>query len=158
MRQENHTPIIIGNCAPFRIIERETDNWNPTLKEINEKSYDYVKLNRLSTFIDIGIAPLSLGIAFDGSLILPATKEFIEKEKSLEKFNQTLGYLLIGGIYSEAVQPDNISYGSLFFDGYSKNHGGGSGLIANFHRSIRLKLVGTMDVMKLMNPLSISKN
>lgn len=155
MEEKNHTPIIIGNCRPFRIIERETDNWNASLKEINENEYDYVKLNRMSTFIDIGIAPFSLGIGYDGSLILPATKEFANKENSLEKFNQTLGILLLGGIYSESVQPDNISYGTLFFNGYIKIHGGSSGLIAGFHKSIRSKLVGTMDSIKLLEPKSI---
>lgn len=156
MNDENHIPIIIGNCRPFRIIERETDNWNPTLDQINRNDYDYVKLNRMSTFIDIGIAPFSLGIGYDGSLVLPATKDFSTKENSLEKFNQTLGILLLGGIYSESVQPDNISYGTLFFDGYIKIQGGSTGLIAGFHKSIRNKLVGTMDSISLLEPNSIS--
>lgn len=158
MRDEKHIPIIIGNCRPFRIVVRETDNWNPTLEQINGREYDYVKLNRMSTFIDIGIAPFSLGIGFDGSLVLPATKDFSTKENSLEKFNQTLGILLLGGIYSESVQPDDISYGTLFFDGYIKIHGGSTGLIAGFHKSIRNKLVGTMDSISLLNPISISTN
>lgn len=151
-----HAPIIIGNCLPFRIVQRETDKWNPTLEEINSRNYDYIKLNRLSTFIDIDIAPFSLGIGFDGSLILPASEDFDTKEKALEKFNHSLGILLLGGIYSESVQPDNISYGLLFFDGYSSIHGGGSGLVAGFHKSIRTKLVGTMDVITLLKPKSIS--
>lgn len=156
MRDEEHIPIIIGNCRPFRIVERETDNWNPSLEQINGREYDYVKLNRMSTFIDIGISPFSLGIGFDGSLVLPATKDFSVKENSLEKFNQTLGILLLGGIYSESVQPDNISYGTLFFNGYIKIHGGSTGLIAGFHKSIRNKLVGTMDSISLLNPISLS--
>ncbi|MBL4561767.1 MAG: hypothetical protein JKX79_12375 [Labilibaculum sp.] len=156
MEENNHIPIVIGNCRPFRIIERETDNWNPTLEQINGKDYDYVKLHRMSTFIDIGIAPFSLGIGYDGSLVLPATKDFATKENTLEKFNQTLGILLLGGIYSESVQPDNISYGTLFFNGYIKIHGGSTGLIAGFHKSIRSKLVGTMDAISLLNPKSIS--
>ena len=150
-----HTPIIIGNCKPFRIIERDTDNWQPTLKQINSKEYDYVKLSRMSTFLDIGIRPFSLGIGFDGSLILPAIQDFTNKENALEKFNETLGILLLGGIYSESVQPDNISYGTLFHDGYIKIHGGSSGLVAGFHKAIRNKFVGEMDVIKLFNPQSI---
>ncbi|VXD13406.1 conserved hypothetical protein [Marinoscillum sp. 108] len=156
MNEKNHIPIVIGNCLPFRIIERDTDNWKPTLEEINSRKYDYVKLNRMSTFIDIGIAPFSLGIGYDGSLVLPATEDFRTKENSLDKFNQTLGILLLGGVYSESVQPDNISYGSLFFDGYIKIHGGSEGLVAGFHKSIRSKMVGTLDSIKLLNPKSIS--
>jgi len=47
---------------PPRIVERDTDNWIPTIEQINNKDYDYVKLNRMSTFLDIGIAPFSMGI------------------------------------------------------------------------------------------------
>lgn len=157
MKDDKHIPIVIGNCRPFRIILRDTDKWNPTLEEINNREYDYVKLNRMSMFIDIGIAPFSLGVGFDGSLVLPATKDYSSKENAVEKFNQTLGILLLGGIYSESVQPDNVSYGSLFFDGYIKIHGGSTGLIAGFHKSIRSKLVGTMDSISLLDPQSITK-
>jgi hypothetical protein len=152
----NHIPIVIGNSKPFRLVTRESDVWAPTLEQINGRDYDYVKLNRMSTFIDIGIRPFSLGIGFDGSLILPATEDYKSRENALQKFNEALGILLLGGIYSESVQPENISYGLLHFDGYIKNHGGGTGLIANFHRSIRMKLVGTLDVISLLNPPTVS--
>src|SRR6185503_1582651 len=111
-------PVIIGNYAPFRLVLREGESWNPTLEQVNNNEYDYVKLSRMSTFIDIGIAPFSLGVSFDGSLVLPATKEFRLQETALDKFNETLGILLLGGIYCEAVQPTDISYGSLFIGGY----------------------------------------
>ena len=153
--ENRHIPIIIGNHSPFRIVTRKTDRWSPSLRQINKADYDYVKLNRLSTFIDIGIRPFSLGIAFDGSLILPAIAEFHNKENSLEKFNIFLGTLLLGGIYSESVEPENISYGTLFFDGYSKIHGGGTGYVANFHKSIRTKVVGLLDSIKLLKPKSL---
>ena len=55
MSQDNFIPIIIGNCNPFRIIAREIDKWNPSLDEINTLSYDYVKLNRNSTALDVNI-------------------------------------------------------------------------------------------------------
>jgi hypothetical protein len=152
----NHIPIVIGNSKPFRLVTRDSDVWAPTLEQINRRDYDYVKLNRMSTFIDIGIRPFSLGIGFDGSLILPATEDYKSRENALQKFNETLGILLLGGIYSESVQPENISYGLLHFDGYIKNHGGGTDLIANFHRSIRTKLVGTLDVISLLNPPMVS--
>ena len=153
---KDHTPIIIGNCKPFRLITRELDTWNPTLKELNSRDYDYVKLNRMSTFIDIGIRPLSLGLGFDGSLVLPAIKEYKNKDTATLKFNETLGILLLGGVYSQAVQPEDISYGWLHFDGYIKNHGGATGLVSNFHRSIRTKHVGTIDAINLLNPPTLS--
>lgn len=97
MESEPFIPIIIGNCAPFRIITRESDKWNPSLEEINTLSYDYVKLNRNSTCLDVGISPLSLIIGFDGSLILPCIKPYNTKEGSVYLFNRILGILLLGG-------------------------------------------------------------
>lgn len=152
---QNHIPIIIGNYKPFRLVLRETDNWEPTLEQINNKDYDYVKLNRMSIFVDVGIAPFSLGIGFDGSLILPATADFQNREDALLKFNETLGILLFGGIYCECILPEDVSFGVLHFDGYIKMHGGRKGLLSNFHQSIRTKLVGTIDVIQLLDPQKI---
>ena len=151
----NHVPVIIGNYLPLRFVLRENDYWKPTLEEINNREYDYVKICRLSSFIDIGISPFSLGITFGGSLILPAIESFKNREAAILKFNETLCIMLIGGIYSESVQPTNITYGELFFDGYVKNLGGGSGAISNFHRAIETKYVGTLDVIELLNPKTI---
>lgn len=151
-----HVPIIIGNYFPFRLVLREIDKWEPSIEDINDRTYDYVKLNRMSTFIDVGIAPLSLGIGFDGSLVLPASKEFRTREDALEKFNETLGIFLLGGVYSESMLPTDISYGTLTLDGYAKIHGGGSGAASIFHHSIRTKLVGTLEVINLHTPQTIS--
>lgn len=156
-KQSQHIPVVIGNYAPFRLVLRETDSWNPTLEQINSREYDYVKLCRLSCFIDIGIAPFSLGISFDGSLVLPASPEFRTRESALDKFNETLGILLLGGIYSEAVQPTDISFGTLFFNGYLKQHNGGTGHESVFHKAIQTKYVSTLDVISLLKPKTISK-
>lgn len=155
MEENNRIPIILGNASPFRIIVRETDNWSPTIEEINDRTYDYVKLHRLSTYIDIDIQPYSLGIAFDGSLILPAINEFRDKDKSLDVFNQTLGFLLLGGIYTEAVLPEDISVGSMTLDGYFRSSTSISGAVSNFHQAIRMKHVGALESIKLLNPEEI---
>jgi len=149
---KTHIPIIIGNYSPFRLVLRNEDLWEPTLEEINNISYDYVKLSRLSTFIDVGIAPFSMGIGFDGSLVLPAIPEFQTRDAAINKFNETLGILVLGGIYCEAVQPIDVSYGSLFFDGYVKQHGGSDGYNSSFHHAMKMKLIGTIDAIKLLKP------
>lgn len=156
MNQDNFIPIIIGNCSPFRIITRESDKWNPTLEEINSLTYDYVKLNRNSTALDVNIRPFSLIVGFDGSLILPCISPYNTKEGAANFFNRFLGILLLGGIFSEAVIPDNISYGHMIEEGYNYIDGGGIGLIANFHRSIRLKMVSNFDAIALMEPITIT--
>lgn len=155
-KEENrHIPIVIANYSPFRLVLRKSDSWNPTLEQINNNSYDYVKLSRLATFIDIGISPFSLAFGVDGSLVLPATEKFRNRESAVIIFNETLGILLLGGIYCEAVYPTDISYGELFFDGYIKYRGGGTGGIANFHRSIQMRSLGITDAMSLLDPKTI---
>lgn len=154
--ESKHVPVIIGNYAPFRLVLRDTDTWSPSLEEINTMSYDYVKLSRLSCFIDVGIAPYTLGIGFDGSLVLPALPEYKTREDALSKFNETLGILLLGGVYSEAVHPLDISFGTLFFDGYLKQHNGGYGHEALFHMEIRTKHVSLLNSINLLTPKAIS--
>jgi hypothetical protein len=106
-------------------------------------------------FLDVDIAPYSMAISFDGSFILPAIEKFRNRDTALSKFNETLGILLLGGIYSEAIQPVDISYGTLFLEGYVKQHGGSSGSISNFHSAIRSKTVGIGDVIHLLEPKSV---
>ena len=154
--ESQHVPVIIGNYAPFRLVLRDTDVWSPTLEDINARNYDYVKLCRLSCFINIGIEPFSLGVGFDGSIVLPASPDFRTRESALDKFNETLGIILLGGIYSEAVQPTDISFGTLFFDGYLKQHNGGTGHEASFHKAIQTKHVGNLDVISLLEPTTIT--
>lgn len=156
MEKENFIPIVIGNCAPFRLVLRDTDKWSPTLNEINTLSYDYVKLNRNSTNVDIGIRPFSLIIGFDGSLILPYMPPYNKKETAVNLFNRFLGELLLGGIFSEAVIPDNVSFGHMIVEGYNYIDGGFNGLISNFHQSIRLREVSNLDAIKLLEPITIT--
>lgn len=150
-------PIITGNFKPLRFVLRsKTDLWEPTLEQINKRDYDYVKLHRMSTYFDVGIAPYSLGVCFDGTLVLPALPEFHERSRALVLFNATLTELLLGGIYCEAVTPDDIGYGILSFEAYTRIHGGGSGPSISFHRAARQKHIGTLDVIRLLNPESIT--
>jgi hypothetical protein len=152
---KRHIPVFIGNYSPFRLVLRDEDRWAPTLDEINTNTYDYVKLCRMSTFIDIGIAPFSLGVSFDGSLILPASPDFKTPQQALNKFNETLGIMLLGGLYSESVQPSDVSFGRLHFDGYLKQNGGGVGRSSNFHLAMKTRHLGAHDTIKLLEPTSI---
>ena len=73
-------------------------------------------------------------------------------------FNRVLGTLLLGGLYTEAVHPMDISYGMLHFEGYLKIHGGGNGGTAKFHRAIRTKSVGIDEAIDLLEPIIITKD
>ena len=73
-------PAFIASPLPFRLIKRnEKDIWNPTIEEINNHTYDYVRLHRISGTIDIGLQkPYTMAVTFDGSFILPALKKYEE--------------------------------------------------------------------------------
>jgi hypothetical protein len=145
-------PIITANHKPLRFVLRgESDAWDPTLDQINHRDYDYVKLHRLSTFCNVDIPPFSMGVCYDGTLILPALPLYQEKNQALNKFNEALSELLLGGLYCEAVIPDDIGYGTLTIDGYSKILGGAIGQSGTFHQSARNKSIGILDVIKLID-------
>lgn len=144
--------VITANFSPFRLVLRPNDAWEPTLEQINSRSYDYVRLHRISTYFDVGIAPYSLGVCFDGTLILPAVSQFRDRASALTQFNKTLSELLLGGIYCEAVSPDDIGFGTLSFTAYSRISGGATGPAASLHMAARTKHIGTLDVIKLLKP------
>src|SRR5688500_16500266 len=89
LKNEESVPVILASTSPFRLIKRDrTDNWKPTWDELNKRNYDYVKLSRLSTFIDVGLPnPFSMGVGFDGTLVLPALSQFADRDVVLSVFN-----------------------------------------------------------------------
>jgi len=150
---ENGVPIITACASPFRLVVRgESDKWMATLDDINGRTYDYVKLHRLSTYFDVGIAPFSLGVCYDGTLILPATEEYASRDNAFSKFNQTLAELLVGGIYCEAPQPNDIGYGRMSWEGYARVEGASTGPAAAFRTAARMKMMSELDSMRLLNP------
>ncbi len=154
---ENAVPIITANYRPLRfVLINDTDFWIPTIEQINNRDYDYVKLHRMSTYFDIGIAPYSLGICFDGTLVLPAIPKYYDASHALTLFNRTLSELLLGGVYCEAVTPDDIGYGSLTFTAYTRIIKSGWGPSVSFHTAARLKVIGPLDSIKLLKPETIT--
>jgi len=154
---ESGVAIISANSKPFRLVSRgEDDTWQPTLDEVNSRSYDYVKLHRMSTYLDVGIAPFSLGVCFDGTLVLPAVEQYRDRFAALSKFNQTLVELLIGGMYCEAAEPDDIGYGNLSLEGYTRILGGANGPAAAMHTAARMKMLGSLDNIQLLSPEIVS--
>jgi len=151
-KEHEHVPVITANFAPFRLVLREEDVWNPSIEQINRRTYDYVKLHRMSLFIDIGILPLSLGLRFDGTLVLPATNELANPESALSHFNRFLCDMLLGGVYCEAVSPVDVRLGSLSHSAYCKTIGGNRGRESGFHDAICTTAAGSLDAVQLLKP------
>lgn len=123
--------------APIKLFAKDgRDKWNPSLEQINKGSYDYLKLNRVSGFIDGNVAPYAMLVGFDGTLALPALPEFTEHGKALKIFNRVLLEMLLGGIYTEAAAPADIFQGVLYKTGYVRMYAR-SGQVASLHSALR---------------------
>lgn len=149
-------PIYIANPSPFRLILRdESDAWKCTIQQINSNSYDYVKLHRASKFFDAEIAkPFPLCVAYDGSFILPAVREYSSLEATLSEFNRIFASILLGGVYIEGVEPQDLSQGEMTEVGYFRHvrSFGGNGVL---HQALGNQDAGSSDRIKLIDPPAI---
>ncbi|HAV1762006.1 TPA: hypothetical protein JG913_004520 [Enterobacter hormaechei subsp. steigerwaltii] len=149
----NETPILISNFKPFRLISRdESDEWSPSLDEINNANYNYVKLHRASKFFDANLPkkmPACLG--FDGSLIFPFIEEFQNDDFVVEEVNRILASIFVGGLYVESISPMDVSRGTMNVLGYYR-HSSTYSSRSDFHRAIGECDAGTLASIKLLEP------
>lgn len=115
-------PGYIASPLPFRLIKRSVkDEWNPNIDNINSHTYDYVRLHRISGTIDIGLPkPFTLAVTFDGSFILPAIEKYAEVAVAVDEFNNFFGCLLLGGVFTQAVDATFlqkcVAYKNYYFE------------------------------------------
>jgi len=145
---------IVAFTNPFRLVLRdERDQWSPTLEQINESAYDYVKLHRISTSLDIGLPhPFCLHVSFDGSILLPKIEKLWPVENAVSCVNQVLGEIVLGGIYFDAVLPTDIDQGVLYDTGYFRAHGLAASLTAQLHLALQCKMASTLHSILLHEP------
>lgn len=148
-------PVITGNFAPYRLIMRNTDAWEPTFQEVVNLRYDFGRLHRISTGVDIGIRPFSLMVCFDGTFALPIVGT-PDPEKALALFNRTLSELLIGGLYCEAMSPDDLFWGEASLKAYVRHNGYSRGLHSSRCIALRTRTAGTLEILNLLNPERIT--
>ena len=61
-------PLVMAVSTPLKLIAKDgRDRWKPSLQDINRSTYDYLKLNRASGFIDGNVSPYMMLVGFDGS-------------------------------------------------------------------------------------------
>jgi hypothetical protein len=145
------TPLIMAASAPIKLFAKDKrDRWNPTLEQINNSTYDHLKLNRVSGFIDGNVAPYAMLVGFDGTLALPAFPEFVQHGKALKIFNRVLLEMLLGGIYTEAAAPADIFRGTLYKTGYIRIYAE-SGHSASLHSTLRDRSASSLDNIRLLD-------
>lgn len=146
-------PILISNFKPFRLISRdESDAWEPSLEEINNSTYDYVKLHRASKFFDAHLPkPMPACFGFDGSLIFPFIEEFKNDDLVVEEVNRILASVFLGGVYVESISPLDVSRGSMNVTGYYR-HSSTHSSNSDFHRAIGECDAGSLASIRLLDP------
>jgi hypothetical protein len=154
MKEETNIPAWSGSFTPFRLVARDTDDWSVTLDEVNSMSYDSTKLFRSSLNIDIGIAPLSLIVLFDGTLVLPRCAE-IPKSRALMLFNQHLTDLLLSGLFSGEILPDDVTFGSMNRWGYHR-HDIPSGRYSKLSQALRTRRASPDEAMVLVDAVPLT--
>lgn len=151
------TKIIIANPSPFRLIIRdENDKWEMELEDVNQSSYNYVKLHRSTKAFDANIVkPFPLVVGFDGSYILPACKEYQNLDAVLDEFNRIFAAIFIGGVYIEAIDISNLAFGEINETGYFR-HKQVFGQNPRFHMNLGLNDASSYERMRLLNAEKIN--
>lgn len=150
------TPLVMAVSAPLKLIAKDgRDRWKPTLQKINRSTYDYLKLNRASGFIDGNVAPYMMLVGFDGSLAMPALPEFTKPDAALKIFNRVFLEMLLGGVYTEGALPSDICNGWLFNTGYIRMMGGAS-RNTSLHSSLRDRSASISDNIVLLDQKTIT--
>lgn len=155
MQEADTVPVWSGCFAPLQLVTFDGEEWAPSIEEINARSYDATKLFRTTLNVDVGIAPLSLIVLFDGTLVLPACAE-ISKKQALTIFNRHLANLLLGGVLVEEVAPDDVTPGSLNYWGYHRHHSP-VGHYTKLSQSLRMARGGPDESIMLYRPKTITK-
>ena len=134
---------------------RDTDVWDPSFQDVVDRRYDFGRLHRISTGVDVGILPLSMLVCFDGTLAIPLTGP-PDRDKALAIFNRTLSEALIGGLYCEAMSPNDLCFGEASFQAYVRHNGSSRGLHSGRCISFRTRTVGSLEILDLLEPERIS--
>jgi hypothetical protein len=148
---------LVAYLTPFRMIESDKlAQWELTIEQVNERTWDYVALHEIAGRVDVGLpAPYHLMLARDGALALPPLKEFASQQSAVEFFNRCLASLLIGGIYCEAITPDGLDIGCIIDRRYIRNYSFGQAAPNRFHQQIRCRQASSLEAIALYQPRTI---
>ena len=155
---KRRVPCLVAYLHPFRMIESETlTEWEVTIAEVNNKSWNYVALHEVAGGIDVELPnPYGLVLARDGALALPPLDDLRSHQAAVSYFNQCLAGLLIGGVYCEAVTPDGLDVGSIIDWRYIRIHESGQAAANRFHEQIRCRQASSLEAIALYRPRTIS--
>lgn len=113
-------PVVLAAPRSVGLICRDdSDEWRMEPGELASKSYNALKLKRLSFFLDVGLPHGNpMGFAFDGSLLIARNPHIRSSDDAADEFNAVLAALHLGGLPQEQVSSKDLSFGELQPTGY----------------------------------------
>lgn len=154
---KRRVPCIVAYVSPFRIINTpEALTWQPTVDEINSRSWDYVALHEVIGGVDVGLEPpYHVAVSRDGAIALPPLPQFRALDAAVEFINRFFAALLLGGIYCESVGQDGIDFGFVLDWKYMRVMRTATAQANEFHRMIRMRQASPLQAIHLLSPRSI---
>jgi hypothetical protein len=144
--------------SPFRLVSVASSKpWTPTIEDVNKGQWDYVELHRLVGGVDVGLPPpYHMVVARDGAVGLPVLPPIRDIHSATEQFNRCFAALLVGGVYSEAVNPDGLEFGSVIDWTYLRIHPRSQSAPNVFHSLVRMRMAPPIQAIRLVNPRAIA--
>lgn len=148
-------PLYIAATSPFTLITFDSaDEPSFTLQQVNEGTYDRLKLCRTTTGLDPMLSAMdgmAAIVSYTGALLFPRMPN-VSEEDVITSANRLLLKLTFGGFDFDAMAPDEVGFGFLYGTGYFLAAGGAGG--PNFARLVALQHqdAGSFDSMTLLHP------
>jgi hypothetical protein len=150
-------PCLVTFLQPFRLVENtKTKNWTASLEQVNGGTWDYVELHRIVGGLDIGMPPpFHMVVGHDGALALPPAPELRTTTAAVKAFNRSLGALLLGGTYCNAIGLDGLETGSILNWKFIRINGMKDGP-NGFQVRARLQGSGALEAINLHQPRTVT--
>lgn len=106
---------------PLVLISKTNDDFVVTLDEVNSNLYDTRILSKFVTKLkDYNEnSQLDILVTFDGSIMLPIDENYNTPEKAVNKFNEIIGALFLGGILVKPIDLTKLHQGCIMENGGS---------------------------------------
>jgi len=106
---------------PLALISKTKDDFVVSLDEINTNLYDTRILSKfVAKLKDYDEnSQLDILVTFDGSIMLPVDENYNTPEKAINKFNEIIGALFLGGILVKPIDLTKLHQGCILEDGGS---------------------------------------
>ncbi|QKJ23298.1 hypothetical protein [Poseidonibacter lekithochrous] len=134
---------------PLVLISKTKDDFIVSLDEINTNLYDTRMLSKfVAKLKDYNEnSQLDILVTFDGSVMLPVDENYNTPEKAVNKFNEIIGALFLGGILVKPIDLTKLHQGCII-----ENGGSNFSYIPSPNNDFRNKSVSITERIKAHHP------